>query len=415
MSELLSVSCQLSNTYALTASMSKIKLLVELGTRTRVEGRRSPLNLVLAIDRSASMQEARKLEFVKEAAGFIIDKMNNGDVVSVVDFGSEVNVLVPAVQVVNKEEIKHKVDGIRPKGATNLHGALTISRDEVMKYRDPTRVNRVLLLSDGEATEGITGDEAFMSLAKEMKEAGIAVTTLGVGEDYDEEILADISSLSGGNHYFIGDPQQMSGIFAEELSHLLAIVANEISMDVTFEPFVTLEKLNKRYDMDLSPGAARFRLDDMEGGGRQPVIMALEIKGKVPGKAALATVTVTYRDVADADDLKTVEEKVYVEFIESSAKLREGINREVLKQWEILRGVQEALEIVQLGKTQKLSSSQVVSQLEDIGRTMIRYNPIVAKEIIEIAEKTAKYQGVTSAVSKEAMQKTTKFQQGRYE
>ncbi|MDP7420589.1 MAG: hypothetical protein QGH40_01860, partial [bacterium] len=159
----------------------------------------------------------------------------------------------------------------------------------------------------------------------------------------------------------------------------------------------------------------RFRLDDMEGGGRQPVIMALEIKGKVPGKAALATVTVTYRDVADADDLKTVEEKVYVEFIESSAKLREGINREVLKQWEILRGVQEALEIVQLGKTQKLSSSQVVSQLEDIGRTMIRYNPIVAKEIIEIAEKTAKYQGVTSAVSKEAMQKTTKFQQGRYE
>ena len=414
MPELLGVSCQLSNLYALSSSMSKIKLLVDLNTRSRVEGRRSPVNLVLAVDRSASMQEAGKLEFVKEAAGFIVDKMDSGDVVSVVDFGSQVNVLVPACQVDDKQVIKNSIAQIRPKGATNMHGALSISREQIAAYSDPSRVNRILLLSDGEATEGITEDEALRELAKGIKDDGVAVTTLGVGEDYDEEILADISSVSGGNHYFIGDLQQMAGIFAEEMSRLLAIVAKEIVLEVAFSPFAALEKLNKRYDMDLSPGMARFRLDDMEGGRHQPVMMALELKGKPAGQATLATVTVTYRDIVGTGDLVTVSEEIPVEFVDSSARLREGINREVLKQWEILRGVQEAQEIVQLGKTQKLTSAQVVHQLEDIGRTMIRYNPVVAKDIMEIAEKTAKFQGVTSAVSKEAMQKTAKFQQGRY-
>lgn len=414
MPELLGVSCQLSNLYALSSSMSKIKLLVDLNTRSRVEGRRSPVNLVLAVDRSASMQEAGKLEFVKEAAGFIVDKMDSGDVVSVVDFGSQVNVLVPACQVDDKQVIKNSIAQIRPKGATNMHGALSVSREQIAVYSDPSRVNRILLLSDGEATEGITEDEALRELARGMKDDGVAVTTLGVGEDYDEEILADISSVSGGNHYFIGDLQQMAGIFAEEMSRLLAIVAKEIVLEVAFSPFAVLEKLNKRYDMDLSPGVARFRLDDMEGGRHQPVMMALELKGKPAGKATLATVTVTYRDIVGTGDVITVSEEIPVEFVDSSARLREGINREVLKQWEILRGVQEAQAIVQLGKTQKLTSAQVVHQLEDIGRTMIRYNPVVAKDIMEIAEKTAKFQGVTSAVSKEAMQKTAKFQQGRY-
>lgn len=412
MTDALSLKCNLSNIYALTTSKSKLKLLIDIEADRKAPAVRPPLNLALAIDRSASMQESQKLDNVKSAAKFILEKLKEDDFISIIDFGSEVNVLVPAQKVTAPADIISRIETIRPKGATNLYGALSQSKTEINKNRNDRMVNRIILLSDGEATEGETSDEKLTELGRSLRVEKIAVTTLGVGEDYDEVILSAISQESGGNHYFIRNPEQISGIFLEEINSLLSLVARDVELKIIFSPWVTIEQLNQRYKISISGNTASIKLDDMDKGRKQPIIIALELTPQRPSKAKLADVKLTYKLAASGTG-EEISEEVFINFVQDTNLIRQGINREVLKQWEILRGVQEVQELISLGKTQKLSGAELVSKLENIGRTMIRYSPVVAKDIMEIAEKTAKFNGVTSLVSKEVMSKTIKFQQGQ--
>lgn len=196
--------------------------------------KRIPLNISLVIDRSGSMA-GDKLTFVKKAVNFVIDNLSNDDILSIVQYDSVVEIVSNSAKVTNKADLHHKVNQIVERNSTNLSGGMLEGFTQVQSTQKSGYVNRVLLLSDGLANEGITEPTQLQNIVqKKFREQGIALSTFGVGADFNEELMRNLSEYGGGNYYFIETPDKIPQIFAEELSGLLSVVAQNTKLDILF-------------------------------------------------------------------------------------------------------------------------------------------------------------------------------------
>jgi Ca-activated chloride channel family protein len=193
---------------------------------------RVPLNIALVVDRSGSMS-GEKLEYVKKATDFVIDNLNSNDHLSIVQYDDKVDVVSPTQPVTNKKQLHQKVASIRAGGMTNLSGGMLEGYSQVEASKSDKYVNRVLLLSDGLANEGITDPEKLRSIAqKRFRERGIGLSTFGVGADFNELLMTNLAEYGGANYYFIDMPDRIPEIFAKELEGLLSVVAQNAKLKI---------------------------------------------------------------------------------------------------------------------------------------------------------------------------------------
>lgn len=264
----------LHNDYYLADSSGKIAYLY---VETRVEktlnnfSKRLPLNISIVIDHSGSM-EGVKMGYAKKAAKGIIDRLNSEDVVSVVMYDTYVDTVQSPINVIDKERIKTKIDKIAPRSSTNLWGGAEQGYQYVQKNYKPGFVNRVLLISDGNANTGLT-DSVLIHLKVQnyIDDNGISISTFGVGLDYNETLMTDMAETGAGNYYFIDAPEKMTSIFDNELNGLLNVAAQNAELRIKLPEGVTVLKsyplncLQKDNEIliklrDLSPGDTKANL-----------------------------------------------------------------------------------------------------------------------------------------------------------
>jgi Ca-activated chloride channel family protein len=147
----------------------QIYVLTELYPAVATAKQRLPLNFALLLDHSGSMS-GDKLRTMKQAVNRIIDQLTEGDILSIVTFETRSKVLFPAGPVLTKDEIKHKVDRIQEAGGTNMAPALCEGINQVRQHHASDRINRVILLTDGEATD--KDDDS----RREADQAGVAAS-----------------------------------------------------------------------------------------------------------------------------------------------------------------------------------------------------------------------------------------------
>ncbi|SDT08898.1 Ca-activated chloride channel family protein [Paenibacillaceae bacterium GAS479] len=220
-----------SKPYLPTGGTEKIYLLLEaqgVAGAKEVESR-APINLSLVLDRSGSMS-GEPLVYSKKACQFVAEQMNADDVLSLVAFDNVVNTIIPPAKVMQKEHIKRSMDTIKPGGTTNLSGGLIEGAQHVQKNKADGMVNRVILLSDGHANRGITNQEKLCAIAKEYRASGVGISTMGVGDSFDEELMEGIAEHGGGNFYYIDKADDIPSIFQQELQGLLSVVAQNVSL-----------------------------------------------------------------------------------------------------------------------------------------------------------------------------------------
>ncbi|MBL7066197.1 MAG: VWA domain-containing protein, partial [Anaerolineae bacterium] len=185
-----------------------------------------PLNFSLVLDHSGSMA-GEKLQNLKEAVKLVLDQMQPQDYVSLIIFDDKAQVVSPSQPVTNPAHLKSLVDGIKDGGGTEMSRGMKLGLAEVQKALDPSRVSRVLLLTDGQTW----GDEdQCQQLGGDAGRLGSPITALGLGDDWNDELLDAIANASGGLSDFIDVPHKIQQHFQSTLRSMQATVVNNAQL-----------------------------------------------------------------------------------------------------------------------------------------------------------------------------------------
>jgi Mg-chelatase subunit ChlD len=160
---------------------------------------RPPVNVAVVLDRSGSMA-GEKLNQAKQAAILATQRLGKNDIISVVAYGSDVEVVLPATRMTDRETIEGKIQAITSDGNTALFAGVSKGADEVRKFMKKDSVNRVILLSDGLANVGPQSPTELGALGASLGKEGISVTTIGLGLGYNEDLMTRLAGYSDGNH-----------------------------------------------------------------------------------------------------------------------------------------------------------------------------------------------------------------------
>ncbi len=193
---------------------------------------RRPMNISVVLDRSGSMADEGKIEYARKALYALIDQMNSSDILSVVIYDDVIDVLSKAQHVRNKAALKRLIERIEPRGSTNLGGGMVEGLRQVERNLDREFISRVILLSDGLANQGITDPRELNRIARRYRSKSISLTTMGVGLDYNENLMVGLAESGGGNYYFIESSHNLASIMSKELNTLSCVVAQNASIEL---------------------------------------------------------------------------------------------------------------------------------------------------------------------------------------
>lgn len=395
MMPLLKINSALSNRYALVEGASKLRLLVEAQVEGEGGAPSLPLNLTLVLDRSTSMMGAA-IDNVRAAANHLVDTLTDADCVSIVGFSDTVQVLLPSQPCRDKAAVKRAIDQLRAAGATNVHEALTVGHREALRNFSADRVNRILFLSDGEATAGVLEDDRILALADQARQDGIALSTLGVGEEYDEVLLGGLARRGGGNHYFIPDADAIAKIFEAEMAKIKAVVAKNVRFVITPADDTQVRMLNQRYRCETSEREFVVYLDEMERGRPQATILEMEVSARAAGNYTPARIALKYDDMLNSRRDETVTAELSLQYVADGSLIREGINREVLRRWEELAAMHELRDIIDQVRDLKVDAKTAVLELDKRTQALVKKKAIDAARAFAVVSKTIMEEGGVS-------------------
>ena len=254
---------------------------------------RPPVNLALVLDRSGSMGGA-KLGKAKEAAIEVLRRLEARDIFSLVVYDTQVETLVPAQSAGNAEWIEARIREIRPGNSTALFGGVSQGAAEIRKNLNRKYVHRIILLSDGLANVGPSTPEDLGRLGVALIKEGIAVTTVGVGTDYNEDLMARLSQNSDGSTYFVENSRDLPRIFKAEMGDVLSVVAKKVTLVIECPEGVRPVSVIGREGRIRGQTVELF-LNQLYGGQEKYVLVEVDIPpGKHGASRDIAVARVTY-------------------------------------------------------------------------------------------------------------------------
>ena len=304
------------------------------GCEPQRKAERTPVNVAFVIDRSGSMEGARIAQ-AREAAIMAIKRLDPNDIASVVIFDDKVNLIVPAQKVANVDDFIEPIRRIGVRGSTAIHAGVSAGADEVRKFKDPRRLNRVVLLSDGLANVGPSLPADFAALGRKLLAEGISVSTIGLGASYNEDLMLQLARASDGNHAFASAPTDLIQIFNREFDDVLASCAQMVSIDVELKAGVRLVRALSR-DGEVEANRAHFMLNQVYAATEHYVLLELAFDDTTAkDEQDFGRVQIAYA-APDTDARQTIDATIRGRFSASAdepkAKLDRGVMEAVVEQ-----------------------------------------------------------------------------------
>lgn len=255
-----------------------------------------PINLALVIDKSGSMADADKLSRVKEALLTLVNQLRETDTLSIVVFDSEAEVLRPAREVGDREELRQLIRRIEPGSSTNIHAGLVLGYKEALKNLKREGTNRVVLLTDGIANQGVTDPAQIARDSRSFNDRGVDLSTIGVGLDLNKDLLRDLAKSGRGLFHFVADAQDIDKVFLKEVQSLVAPVASEPNLEIEYGPGLELAQVYG-YEPERAASSLKMKLDNMNQGLTQVVLLRFKVKPRGMDAAQSVKVNFSYYDI----------------------------------------------------------------------------------------------------------------------
>ncbi|MCP4522235.1 MAG: VWA domain-containing protein [Cytophagales bacterium] len=300
-----------------------------LGQELKTKHQNPPLNISVVLDRSGSMSGA-KLDYSKKAINFIIDNLKSQDNLSLIMYDDYVDLLSKSQKVENKEILKQIVDKIEVAGCTNLSGGMLEGYAQVQSTYDSKLVNRVLLLSDGLANVGITDLKELEKIARYKNlEEGMSLSTFGVGNHFNEDLMTGIANEGNGNYYFIESPEQIPTIFKEELQGLLSVVTQNTSLTLSLPSEVSLDTLFGGYPYQENGKDIVLNFNDIFAQEEKGILLKLKVEKEFSEKIDFSA-TLSYDD-AENFQRKSIQQNISVKQTTDQEIFDKHKNEEVIQ------------------------------------------------------------------------------------
>jgi Ca-activated chloride channel family protein len=207
---------------------------LQLAVSTNVDPaqyQRLPMNLVVVVDHSGSMAQDGRLDKVKSGLHTLIDNIQPEDRLAIISFDDVVTIDQPFQATLDRTHLHQVVNALQPRGGTNIHDGLRAGFTMLGESPPNEKQNRVIFLSDGLATVGITAQPTIISMATTFIAKGIGLTTVGVGTDFDVTLMRGLAERGAGNFYFVEDATAATEVFTEELKYFLSPLALDIKIE----------------------------------------------------------------------------------------------------------------------------------------------------------------------------------------
>jgi len=221
--------------YPFAHNRELLRFAIKTAAAGRQQGR--ALNLVLLLDRSGSMERADRVAIIREALRVLATQLQPQDTVSVVTFARTARLWADGVSGNKAGETLARVGSITPEGGTNLEEAMRLAYETARRHYLANGINRVVLLTDGAANLGNVDPDALKHSVEAQRKRGIALDCFGIGwEDYNDNLLEQLSSNGDGRYAFLNSPEEAGKDFAAKLAGALQIAAADVKVQVEFNP-----------------------------------------------------------------------------------------------------------------------------------------------------------------------------------
>ena len=276
---------------------SDVFLTVDL-TGVEVAGaERAPLNLAVVIDRSGSMS-GFKLTQAKQAAKQLVSQLSSNDRLSIVHYGSDVKSMAGTFATTqNKERMLAYIEGIWDDGGTNIGAGLSTGRDLLLAAKSDFKVSRLILISDGQPTEGLTDPNGLTAIVRETRQQGISVSSIGVGTDFNEDLMQGFAQAGSGAYAFLADASQLGAIFQKDLNQAATQVARNVMLSFELPPGVELGEV-LGYRAVQTGSVVRIAMPDFAAAQLERVVARVVVDGAKSGSTIdVARLRLDYTDL----------------------------------------------------------------------------------------------------------------------
>ncbi len=221
--------------YPFAHNRDLLRFSIKTASAGRQPGR--PLNLVLLLDNSGSMERADRVAIIREALRVLAAQLQPGDKISIVTFSRTARLWVDGIAGDRAGQVLELISELTPEGGTNLGDALDLAYATALRHYMANGVNRVVVLTDGAANLGNVNPETLKLKVQAEREQGIALDCFGIGwEDYNDDLLEVLTRNGDGRYGFINSPEDAAEGFAGQLAGALHVAASDVKVQVEFNP-----------------------------------------------------------------------------------------------------------------------------------------------------------------------------------
>lgn len=352
-------------------------------------GRRPKLNLSLVLDRSGSM-EGEKMRRAREATAYCIDQLLPVDRLSVVIFDNVIETLIPSQLVENKAQLKSLLAEVYARNSTALHEAWVRGGIQVSEHLTEGAINRVVLITDGLANEGLTNTDHIVSQVKGLSERNVSSSTIGIGDDFNEDLLIPMAQAGGGNSWHVKTADDMQRLFAVELEGLIAQLAHTVTLGLIPSDGVRLSDVLNDFEMNET---GRYKLPNLQSGSPVEVVAQLRVPAQAAGSPLrLLDLRLGYtpQEKSSAEVIKSALE---IEFEREDLVERLPINHEVAKAVQMLMNARARAEAMRRMDAGDYVGSQGVLQCAHAA-SVVAFAPMASSaDVREEMSLLAEYEG----------------------